>query len=336
MPALRSPLLATAALAAIAAPAHAAPRVVADIAPIHSIAAAVMGSVGAPALIVPPGASEHDHTLRPSEAEALAAADLVIWVGPTLTPWLDGPLDALASGAARLDLAAAPGLRLLDIRAGGPFETHDHAPEGASTIAPEDHEHATADADAKSAVHDDHAEHTEAGGHDPHFWLDPANAAALAAAMASALAEVDPANAAAYAANAETFAADMDDLTAEIAAQLAASQDKPYFVFHDAFQYFEDRFDLPAAGSIALNNAETPRAPRVAEIRARFQNEAIDCVFAEPQFEPKLIATVIEGTPTRTGTLDPVGARLAPGATLYPALLRGLAADLAACLDPQS
>jgi zinc transport system substrate-binding protein len=381
-------LLAGCAAAALAAPALAAPpRVVVDIAPLHSIVASVMGDLGAPRLIVPPGTSEHGHALRPSEAAALQEAEVAIWIGPALTPWLEGPLDALAPEARRLVVLEAPGLRLLDLRVGGPFEAHAHdeheAQDGhetqehghaqaAAAGAGEGHDHGNGEAAAADGGHahedehaaadahedgdehaaadahtsgDAHAEaggghagaedgHAEHAGADPHAWLDPLNGAAIAAAVAETLAAADPENAATYAANAAAVAAEMEALTEEIAAAVAPLRGRPYFVFHDAYLYFEDRFDLPAAGAIALGDAEAPRAGRVAEIHARFDNEAIVCVFAEPQFEPRLIETLIEGTDTRTGTLDPIGAGLEPGPGLYPALLRGLAADLAACLDP--
>ncbi len=128
----------------------------------------------------------------------------------------------------------------------------------------------------------------------------------------------------------------MDVLRLELDGRLAPLRGRAYFVFHDAYQYFEDRFDLSAAGSVSLSDAAPPAASRVGEIRARFTAEEIDCVFAEPQFEPRLIATLIEGTPTRTGALDPLGAALEPGPGLYPALLQGMADSLAACLDPAS
>ena len=103
-------------------------------------------------------------------------------------------------------------------------------------------------------------------------------------------------------------------------------------MFHDAYQYFEHRFAIPAAGSVALQDAVAPGAARVAAIRERVRAGDIVCAFAEPQFEPKLLATVIEGTGVRTGALDPLGAGLPPGPGLYPALLRGLADSLADCL----
>lgn len=319
MPASRLRHLVAAAALAAAAPALAdAPGVVADIAPVQSIAAAVMAGVGVPALIVPPGASEHHHALRPSEAGALEAADLVVWVGPALTPWLEDPLDALAPDAARLTLVDVPGLRLLPFREGGPFEAHDHDHD-----REHGHEHG----------HDEHG-HDHDAPIDPHVWLDPANAAAIAAAIADALGAADPENAAAYAANAAAFAADMQALRAEIGARVAPLSDRPFFVFHDAYQYFETAFDLPAAGSVALGDADAPRAARVAEIRDRLTTEDVACIFAEPQFEPRLIPTLVEGTQVRIGQLDPLGATLRPGPELYPTLMRNLADGLAACLAP--
>lgn len=345
---------AAAAALLLGAAAQAAPKVVADIAPIHSIAAAIMAGVAEPALIVRPGASEHDYALRPSEAAALADAEIVVWVGPSLTPWLADPLEALAPDALRVTLDAAPGVRLLNARAGGPFEPHAH--DHGHGHGDEGHDHAHDDhgheedghAHDHDHAHDDHAhddhdhDHDHAhDGHDastidPHLWLDPENAVAIASILAETLGAADPANAPAYAVNSADFAARTAALGAEIEARLAPLRDRGFFVFHDAYQYFEDRFDLPAAGSIALSDAEAPRAPRIAEIRERLATEDIACVFSEPQFEPKLVATLIEGQEIRTGALDPVGAGLEPGPNLYPELLRGLADGLAACLGDAS
>jgi zinc transport system substrate-binding protein len=291
---------------ALAASANAAPRVAADIAPVHSIVARVMAGIGAPDLVVGPGASEHGYALRPSEARLLQEADLVVWVGPDLTPWLGEAIASLAVDAAVVTLEDAPGIERLPLRDGGAFEPHGHGPVDAAG-----HDHPVADG---------------------HLWLDPRNAVAAARAVAAALGGVDPANAAGYAANAAAFADEMAALSREIAARLAPVRGRPYIVFHDAFQYFEHGFDLPAAGSVALPDGSAPGAARVAEVRARVRAEGIVCAFAEPQFEPRLLATVIDGTAVRTGVLDPIGATLSPGPELYPALLRGLAEALAGCL----
>jgi zinc transport system substrate-binding protein len=289
------------------APALAAPRVAVDLAPLHAIVARIMQDAGTtPGLVLPPGASPHGHGLRPSEAALLEESDVVFWIGPALTPWFGDTLAALAAGAVTVEIAAVRGLTLLPVRDEDAFEAH-HA-----------------------AGHD--RDGRDRGAIDPHLWLDPVNGAAIARAVAAALAEADPANAALYLANAAAFVTEMQALTAELEALLAPLRGRPFVVFHDAFRYFEARFELPAAGTIALSDAAPPGAARVAAIRDRIREAGVACVFAEPQFEPRLIATVTEGTDARTGTLDPLGAGLEPGPGLYPELLRGLAAGFADCL----
>lgn len=332
-----------------------APRVVATIAPVHALVARVMAGVGTPDLLIQPGVSEHDYALRPSEAAELSRAQLVFEVGAGLERGLSGALASLAPRATVVRLADAPGVQILAIRGGALFEADahdddhgsddhaadDHAPDahGASnhTDAHGATDHA-ADGQAPDAHgKDDHAhgadDHDhEPGAPDPHLWLDPANARAWVDAIAAALAQADPEHGAAYAANAAAARGELDALQAELAASLAPLRGRPYIVFHDAFQYFEHGFDLPAAGAIAFNDAALPGAQRIAQIRARLADAKAACVFAEPQSPADLVATVIEGTGAKTGSLDPLGAHLTPGPELYPALLRDLARALHACL----
>lgn len=304
--------LALAAVASIVAtPAAAAPHVAVDVAPVHSLVAAVMAGVGAPDLILTPGSSPHDHALRPSEARALETADLTVWVGPALTPWLAGPLEALGGTAPQVELMALEGMTLLPARTGATFEPHDH----------ED-----AHDPAEDEAHEDH------GPLDAHLWLDPANATRIASAVAAELAAIDPGNAALYRANAEAVAARNAALTAQIAARLAPLRGKAFLVLHDAYQYFERAFDLPAAGSISTTDGAAPSPGRVSELRARLLGGQVVCVFTEPRFEPKLVGTLVEGTPARIGALDPEGTALPLGPDLYPALMNGLAAALKDCL----
>ena len=311
----RAPLLALLAPTLLAAAAAvAAPRVATDIAPVHSIAARVMAGVGEPGLILPPGASPHGYALRPSEARLLQDADLVVWIGPTLTPWLADPIATLAPEATLVTLATVAGVETLPIRAGGPFEAHEH-----------DHDD----------EHDQEAHHRQPPeAIDGHLWLDPDNAVAMARAIAAALAEADPANAAAYRANAEAFAAGTEARAATIEARVAPLRGRPFIVFHDGYQYFEQRFDLPAAGSIALHDGDAPGTARIAALRERVIADGVVCAFAEPEFPPALLGTVIEGTSARAGRLDGIGAGLTPGPGLYPALLDSLVDGLEACLAP--
>jgi zinc transport system substrate-binding protein len=293
-----------AALALAGAARAETPSVAADIAPVHSLVARVMDGVGTPALIVPPGSSPHGHAMRPSEAAALQDADAVFWIGPDLTPWLGDAIASLAPDAAAVALLEAPGTTELAARDGALFD------------AEEDHES------------DSHAH----GPHDPHAWLDPLNARVWLGAIAEELAAVDPGNAAAYRGNAAAGQAEIDALVAEVEATLAPVRGHGFIVFHDAYQYFENRFELPAAGAIALSDAARPGPARVEEIRDRVAGAGVTCVLAEPQFNPDLVETVIEGTSLRSATLDPLGAGLPAGPDLYPQLLRDLATTLAACL----
>ena len=290
------------ALAGGAAPAE-VPVVAADIAPVHSLAALVMDGVGAPLLVIPPGASPHGHALRPSEAAALQEADLVVWVGSDLTPWLGGAIPTLAPNARILGLLNASGTTTLGLRADATFEGYPPAGDG--------HDH---------------------GGRDPHAWLDPANGAAWLDAIAAALSDIDPVNAAAYRANAAAGRAEIETAAAEVGRTLAPVRGHAFVVFHDAFRYFEDAFAIPAAGAISLSDAARPGPARVAAIRDRIARQDVTCVLAEPQFNPDLVAAVVDGTAARPGVADPLGAGLAPGPTLYPTLLRDLGRALANCL----
>lgn len=337
--------LSLAALAVVfAGPAFAGPRVAADIPPVHSLAAAVMEGIGAPELILPPGASPHDYAMRPSEAARLEAAEVVFWVGEGLTPWLETALDALATDAVKVELMDAPGLRQLPFREGATFEAHDHGDEdhaAAGKTAGHDHDHDHDHDHAKKADADHaHAGHAheghDHGAFDPHVWLDPRNGAAMAEAMAEALAAADPANADAYRANADRIRAELAALETDVAAAVAPARGKPFIVFHDAYHHFEARFDVEAAGAISLSDASAPGPARLDELRSLVRDLGVVCVFAEPQFDPKLAALVVEGTEAEVAVLDPLGAEIEPGPALYPALIRGVGAALAGCLDRAS
>jgi len=314
-PAFAATILAS---AVAATPVLAEPSVAVDILPVHSIVARIMQGVAEPSLIMQPGASPHAYTMRPSEARSLQDAGLVVWVGPDLTPWLEDPIENLAPAATRVTLQDAPDVRLLPIRVGGPFEPDEHA-HGHEHADDHDHDH-------------DHDHNHDTDRHDGHLWLNPDNAVAAARAVADALGKLDPENAEAYASNAEGFAIEMSTLSRQIEDRLEPVRGQGFLVFHDAYQYFEDRFDIAATGSVALQEGVPPGAARVAEIHDLVQDEQIVCAFTEPQFEPKLLETVIDGADLRTGVLDPIGATLRTGPGLYPELMRRLTDSLADCL----
>ncbi len=327
----------------------------ASIKPVHSLVAAVMAGVDEPGLIVEGAGSPHTYALKPSQAVMLEQADLVFWIGHELEAFLEKPLKAIAPRAKSVELIDAHGLVRLALREGGAFEAHEHDDE-------EDHAHAEdkehdhdLEQEAKADHDDDHghletaeADHEHDRGHDKeelaeaehghgsfnaHVWLDPVNAKSLVHEIEEALAEADPANAATYETNAEAVMARLDALTTETAAKLEPVKDRGFIVFHDAYQNFENRFGLTASGSITVSPEVLPGAERVRELRAKVRELGATCVFSEPQFEPKLVATITEGTPARSGVLDPLGASLQNGPELYFNLIRDMAASFRACLS---
>jgi len=278
------------------------PRVATDIPAVQSLVAQVMGDLGTPQLVMQAGASPHSYAMRPSEAQMLAQSDILIWIGADQSPWLAQALTALAPDAASLELLETPNTRVLPFRQGVDFAAHDHAD-------------------------DDHT-------HDPHAWLDPLNAKVWLGEIATALAARDPDNLVTYIANANTAAAALDTLTADITAQLAPYSTARFIVFHDAYHYFETRFGLTALAAVSLGDAAAPGPARIADLRALVAAKSPTCAFGEPQFNPRLLATVTEGTAVKAATLDPIGAALPLGPDLYVTLLRDIASAVETCLRP--
>lgn len=342
--AVRALLLSTALFAAGTAAARAeAPSVVVSIKPIHSLVAAIMQGVGEPKLIVEGAASPHTYSLKPSNAAALQDADVVFWVGHGLEAFLEKPLEALGGKATVVELEDAPGLEKLQFREGGPFEAHDHGEHEGHDHAHEGHSHDEAGHDHGKKAEEGHAHAEEAGheGHehgefDMHLWLSPDNARAIAAEAEKVLSEKDPANAETYKANLATLTDKLAALDKEIAETVAPVKDKPFIVFHDAYQYFEHHYGVHTAGSITVSPETLPGAERLTQIRDKVKTLGATCVFAEPQFEPKLVNVVIEGTPAKSGTLDPEAATLEPGPELYFTLMKGIATSLRDCLQQGS
>lgn len=298
-------------LLCLAMPAWAAPRVVVSVPPLHSLVSGVTAGVTEPVLLLPGAASPHDYSLRPSDMRALSGSDIVVWAGPGLENFLVRPLATLSQRTVRIELMREANLELLVMRSGGDWEPHDHD---------HDHDHAHG--------HDDH----EDLAHDPHVWLSPDNARRIVAHVAARLTALDPDHAAAYAANRDRVLARIDALDRKLAASLTPLAERPYIVFHDAYQYFERAYGLTPAGAVTLDPAHPPGARRVREIRARIVAERAICVFSEPQFTPALLRTLTEGTPARIGVLDPIGSGLPAGEEHWFALMSAMGEALAGCL----
>ena len=307
-------------ISALSINAHADINVVTSVKPVHSLVSGVMKGVGKPDLIVQGSASPHTYSLKPSQAKKLEEADLVFWMGHELESFLEKPLEAIANNAKVVELIDTEGLKRIKMREGGAFDDHGH----------DEHDE-----------HDDHKDHDEHEGHDDHghgefdvhVWLDPENAKVLVNEIKHELIELDPSNSATYQENAEALIVKLDQLIADVSVKLASEKDKGFVVFHDAYQYFEERFGMRAVGSITVSPEVLPGANRIRELQEKIVELNAHCVFSEPQFEPKLVSTVIEGTQANTGVLDPLGASIQDGPELYFTLIHNMANSLYECLS---
>jgi len=298
------------------------PHVVASIKPVHALVAAVMEGVGTPKLIVGGAASPHAYALKPSQAQALENADLIFWVGHEFESFLEKPIETIGANARSVELLDARGLVKLPFREAGPFEAHADDDHAADEENNDDH-------DGTAGEAQDHGK----DGFDAHLWLDPVNAKVLVQVIGEALTETDPGNTVTYAANVASTNQKLDSLIEEVNATLAPVHGKQFIVFHDAYQYFETRFDMQAAGSVTVNPEVRASAERVAAIRDKVRDLDAVCGFSEPQFDGQLIDVVIEGTEARTAVLDPLGATLDDGPELYFQMIRNLGTSMRDCLQ---
>jgi len=328
----RQKLMATAFIAILPFSANAVPNVATDITPIHSLVSQVMAGVGTPDLLVQSGASPHNYSLSPSEAQALQEADLVFWVGEGVTPWLERSLENLSPDSRKVELLEAMGITTYTYREGATFAAHDDSDHDKEKEGGHD---AHDDLHHDEKTEDEHNDegHHEHSGTDPHAWLDPANGKVWLDVIAAVLAEKDPENAAQYLENAAMGKADIDAAASRIEITVAQLKNKQFIVFHDAYQYFEKRFGIPAAGAISIGDASKPSPARIAEIRKVVTDLNVSCVFTEPQYNPGIVKAVFGGTGVNTsGVIDPLGSGLVTGANLYPDLLIEIADGLQSCL----
>lgn len=281
--------------------------VLASIKPVHALVAGVMQGTGRPQLLLKGGVSPHTYALRPSDARAIAEAAVIFWIGPDFEVFLENALRTLAPHARIAALGRASGVTQRLAR----------------------------EADEDAQAHEPESEAHGHGRYDPHVWLDSLNAAAMVRTIAAVLSEVDPANAQRYEANAGRLEASLRALDGELEQILEPVADGVYVVFHDAYGHLEARYGLAPAAVITVNPEIPPGAARVAEVRRLLKERPGICVFAEPQFEPRLIRTLTAGTGAQIAVLDPLGNDLKAGPALYFELMQRLGRDLRACLEKQ-
>ena len=300
--------------------ANAEVKVVASIKPIHSLASYLMDGVNKPGLIVDGYASPHGFALKPSHAKMLQDADLIFWVGEDLENFLEKPLGSIAKKAEKIELLNIKGLNKLKFRERNIFDGHD------------DHGHKEDGHDdgQKEDCHDDHGHEGHAHGeYDPHIWLDPMNAKVILKEMAEHLIENDQKNASKYKDNLNKALKDLDKLNKNIKADL--NKEFKSIVFHDAYQYFEKRYNVNILGAFTVNTDVLPGAEQLSEIREIIEHDKVTCIFSEPQFNPDIINAVAKDMDIKTGVLDPLGATLNPGKDLYFDLIRNMSKSFKGC-----
>ena len=300
--------------------ANAEVKVVASIKPIHSLASYLMDGVNKPGLIVDGYASPHGFALKPSHAKMLQDADLIFWVGEDLENFLEKPLGSIAKKAEKIELLNIKGLNKLKFRERNIFDGHD------------DHGHKEDGHDDghKEDGHDDHGHEGHAHGeYDPHIWLDPMNAKVILKEMAEHLIENDQKNASKYKDNLNKALKDLDKLNKNIKADL--NKEFKSIVFHDAYQYFEKRYNVNILGAFTVNTDVLPGAEQLSEIREIIEHDKVTCIFSEPQFNPDIINAVAKDMDIKTGVLDPLGATLNPGKDLYFDLIRNMSKSFKGC-----
>jgi zinc transport system substrate-binding protein len=297
-------------------------KVVTSIKPIHSLASYIMDGVGSPGLIVDGYNSPHSFQLKPSHAKMLEQADIIFWIGEDLENFLEKPLATIAKKAEKIELLEIKGIKKLKFRERNIFEEHeghdDHG-DDAKKEEHDDHGH-----DAKKEEHDDHEGHGH-GEYDPHIWLDPINAKVILNEITEHLIENDSKNAATYKSNLAKAISEINKLIIDVITE--TNTDLSYVVFHDAYQYYENRFNVNILGAMTVNPDVMPGAEQIHEIHEVIEHDNVNCILSEPQFNPDIIKSIAKDTSVKTGVLDPLGANLKPGKDLYFDLIRNMSAS---------
>lgn len=283
-------------------------RVLTSIKPLQLIAAAVQDGVGQPEVLLPPGASPHHYALRPSDVRRVQSVDLLYWIGPDMESFLPRVLKNRTLPVVAVQ--SLPGMHLRHFGADSASHAENHEDD-----------------------HDEHDHDHRPGSLDAHLWLSSVNARVIAGKMAADLGKADPANAARYSDNAKAFNARLDAMDVRIKNRVAAIAGKPYFVFHEAFDYFEDAYGLKHAGVFSVAAEVQPGAQHVAAMRARLTEMGKTCVFSEPPLRPRLAETLTAGLPAKLAELDALGSNTPVDATGYELLLNKLGDDLVGCLE---
>ena len=289
-------------------------NVVVSIKPFHSLVSGVMLGVARPELLLKGNFSPHTYSLKPSDAKKLQYADFVFWGGEALEGFLAKPIISLSKNAEVVSILEINGLKLRSFRAESHigksenFESHSHnLPKNKV-------------AELKAAL-------------DPHIWLDPENAKVITQKTVQILSDFDPENAQKFQKNGEKIIVRLNELDQQLSSEMIEISDRAYLVLHDAYQYFESRYQLKSAGSITLQLGHFLGVSRLKKVQKMIQTSKVRCIFTEPQYSQKLVKTLIKDSSVKKGILDPIGADILPGPELYFDLMKNLSISLKSCLN---
>ena len=308
-------------------------NVVTTIKPLHSLVSSVMKGIGEPSLIIEGTNNPHTFVFKPSHAKMIEEADIIFWIGEDLEAFMEKPLDSLAEEAQVISFMALSSIEKLKFREKNIFDDHDgHEDEHEGHEDEDDHGHKDDDHDDDHEGHDD--DHNDAHAHahgefDAHIWLDPVNAKKMVLEIAHELSDLDPNNKVKYENNANATIKSLDELVDSNKKIL--SKDISYVVFHDAYQYFEKRFGVIPAGALTLNPDVLPGAKQIADIQDVINDKGIKCIFSEPQYNPKIIETIGNDMKISTGVMDPLGAYIDAGPSMYSDLINQIANSIKDC-----
>ena len=283
-------------------------KVVTTIKPIHSLVAGVMDGLGSPSLIVDGSNSPHNFSLKPSHAKMIEDAEIIFWVGEDLETFMIKPLESIANNATKVSFMDLDSIIKLKFKEENILEVEGYN---------DDHDD-----------HDDHYKHAD-GEFDAHIWLDPKNAIEIVNEIAKTLSLKDPNNKNVYYSNAEKLNHSLNELIKKI--NLSINKDARFIVFHDAYQYFEKRFDVSSAGALILNEEALPSAKKVSEIHKIIKKQNINCIISEPQFNPNIIKSIAQDSSILTRSFDPLGSSFDTNKNLYFEMILSLSNSLKDC-----
>jgi zinc transport system substrate-binding protein len=298
-------------------------KVVTTIKPIHSLVSGVMDGVSNPTLIIEGSNSPHNFSLKPSHAKMLEEANIVFWIGEDLEIFMEKPLNSLAKNAVQISFMDLKSIEKLKFREMNDHDDNGHKDDDHDDHGHDDH-HGHEDEDDDSS-HDGHNH----GEFDAHIWLDPVNAKVMISEIAHELSELDPSNKSNYEKNAEKMISSFDDLIDRVST--IVPNNPSFIVFHDAYQYFENRFNIKSAGALTLNPEVLPGAKQIAEIQELIEHDNVKCIFSEPQYNPKIIEMLSADMKVSTSVLDPLGADINAGPKMYNNLILQIANSLKDC-----